>query len=219
MFKPQISRVEYLHSRHFIHRDIKPDNFVMGIGENEDQVNIIDFGLAKRYMDPMTNLHVPHGENFALTGAAAFASINNHLGIQQSRRDDLESLAYVLIYFLSGSLPWYGAGVAAKRHITTETIKRKKLLSTSKTVCHGCPREFRTFLEYARTLKFDAKPNYAYIRDLFRGLLERRGHHDGHVFDWHLIGVGPSRGPTDISINTITNEPMVQQSPCEKAMR
>jgi casein kinase I family protein HRR25 len=92
----QISRIEYIHSRNFIHRDIKPDDFLMGIGKRGNQVNVIDFGLAKKYRDPKTHLHIPYRENKNLNGTARYTSINTHLGVEQARRDDLESLACVL---------------------------------------------------------------------------------------------------------------------------
>lgn len=77
----KISRIEYIHSKNFIHRDIKPDNFLMGIGKRGNQVNVIDFGLAKKYRDPKTHLHIPYRENKNLTGTARYASINTHLGV------------------------------------------------------------------------------------------------------------------------------------------
>ena len=121
-----IGRVEHVHSRSFIHRDMKPENFVMGIGKYCNKLYIIDFGLAKRYRDTRTKVHIPYREDKNLTGTARYASVNAHLGIEQSRRDDLESLGYVIMYFMRGSLPWQGLKAATKKQ-KYERISQKKL--------------------------------------------------------------------------------------------
>lgn len=117
-----ISRIEHIHSKGFIHRDIKPDNFVIGLGRKAKVVHIIDFGLSKRYRNPKTHAHIPYRENKHLTGTPRYASLNNHLGIEQSRRDDLESLGFVLMYFLRGSLPWQGLAATISFFIYLNSI-------------------------------------------------------------------------------------------------
>jgi serine/threonine protein kinase len=101
-----IQRIEFLHNNHFIHRDMKPDNFLVGINKKANLVYMIDYGLAKRFRDPKTGEHIPYRDNKSLTGTARYASVNTHLGIEQARRDDLESIGFILIYFLKGTLPW-----------------------------------------------------------------------------------------------------------------
>ncbi|KAF7416197.1 hypothetical protein PC9H_002461 [Pleurotus ostreatus] len=102
-----ISRIAFIHSRDLVHRDIKPANFVMGTAKSAHLVNVIDFGLAKKFRDPRTGAHIPyHQDSIHGVGTSLFASINTHMGIDCSRRDDLESLSYMLIYFLRGTLPW-----------------------------------------------------------------------------------------------------------------
>lgn len=180
-----ISRAEYIHSRNFIHRDIKPDNFLMGIGKRGNQVNVIDFGLAKKYRDPKTHLHIPYRENKNLTGTARYTSINTHLGVEQSRRDDLESLGYVLMYFLRGSLPWQGLKAATKKQ-KYDRIMEKKMTTPTDILCRGFPNEFAIYLNYCRSLRFDDKPDYSYLRKLFRDLFVREGFQYDYVFDWSV---------------------------------
>uniref|UniRef100_A0A915PKU2 non-specific serine/threonine protein kinase n=1 Tax=Setaria digitata TaxID=48799 RepID=A0A915PKU2_9BILA len=133
-----LSRIEYIHSRDFIHRDIKPDNFLMGLGKKGNLVYIIDFGLAKKYRCSRTHAHIPYRENKNLTGTARYASVNTHLGIEQSRRDDIESLGYVLMYFNRGTLPWQGLKAATKRQ-KYDKISEKKMSTPVEELCAGYP--------------------------------------------------------------------------------
>ncbi|KAF9190225.1 serine/threonine protein kinase [Haplosporangium sp. Z 11] len=180
-----ISRIEYIHSKNFIHRDIKPDNFLMGIGKRGNQVYVIDFGLAKKYRDPKSHLHIPYRENKNLTGTARYASINTHLGVEQSRRDDLESLSYVMMYFCRGSLPWQGLKAATKKQ-KYDRIMEKKMTTSTDILCRGFPQEFAIYLNYVRSLRFDDKPDYSYLRKLFRDLFVREGFQYDYVFDWTI---------------------------------
>ncbi|CAH3037376.1 unnamed protein product [Porites lobata] len=189
-----ISRIEYVHSKNFIHRDIKPDNFLMGLGKKGSLVYIIDFGLAKKYRDPRTHQHIPYRENKNLTGTARYASINTHLGIEQSRRDDLESLGYVLMYFNLGSLPWQGLKAATKKQ-KYERISEKKMSTPIEVLCKGFPSEFSTYLNNCRSLRFDDKPDYSYLRQLFRNLFHCQGYVYDYIFDWNLLKFGREPDP------------------------
>nr|GEV28632.1 casein kinase 1-like protein 1 [Tanacetum cinerariifolium] len=137
-----INRVEFIHCKSFLNRDIKPNNFLMGFGRRPNQVYAIDFGLAKKYRDSSTHQHVPYRENKNLTGTTRYASMNIHLRIEQSKRDDLESLDFVLMYFLRG---------------------------------RGYPTKFASYFHYCRSLRFDDKPDYAYLKRIFRDLFIREG--------------------------------------------
>ncbi|CAK9323555.1 unnamed protein product [Citrullus colocynthis] len=192
-----INRVEYMHSRGFLHRDIKPDNFLMGLGRKANQVYIIDYGLAKKYRDLQTHKHIPYRENKNLTGTARYASVNTHLGIEQSRRDDLESLGYVLMYFLRGSLPWQGLKAGTKKQ-KYDKISEKKMSTPIEVLCKSHPPEFVSYFHYCRSLRFEDKPDYSYLKRLFRDLFIREGYQFDYVFDWTILKYpqigGSSRG-------------------------
>ena len=184
-----ITRVEYIHNKHFIHRDIKPDNFLMGIGKDCNKLFAVDFGLAKRYRDSRSKAHICYRDDKNLTGTARYASINAHLGIEQSRRDDLESLGYVFKYFLRGSLPWQGLKAATKKQ-KYDKISEKKMCTPVETLCKGYPGEFAMYLNYCKGLRFEDDPDYMYLRQLFRILNRTVNQHDkayDFVFDWTLL--------------------------------
>ncbi|KAJ0252560.1 Casein kinase 1-like protein 8 [Hirschfeldia incana] len=181
-----LNRVEYMHVRGFLHRDIKPDNFLMGLGRKANQVYIIDYGLAKKYRDLQTHRHIPYRENKNLTGTARYASVNTHLGIEQSRRDDLESLGYVLMYFLRGSLPWQGLRAGTKKQ-KYDKISEKKRLTPVEVLCKSFPPEFTSYFLYVRSLRFEDKPDYPYLKRLFRDLFIREGYQFDYVFDWTIL--------------------------------
>jgi len=169
-----ISRVEYVHAKNFIHRDIKPDNFLMGVGKTANKVHIVDFGLARKYRDPKTQQHIQFREHRGLVGTARYASLNAHLGFEQSRRDDLEAIGYVLMYFNCGRLPWQGFHQAASKHSKHAFILEKKTSISPEVLCKGYPAEFATYLNYCRHLGFEERPNYEYLRRLLSHVLSRR---------------------------------------------
>ncbi|XP_066916573.1 casein kinase I [Clytia hemisphaerica] len=181
-----IGRIEYVQNKNFIHRDIKPDNFLMGIGRHCNKVYLIDFGLAKKYRENHTKQHIPYREDKNLTGTARYASINAHLGIEQARRDDMESLGYVLMYFNRSSLPWQGLRAATKKQ-KYEKISEKKMSTPIEALCKGFPAEFAMYLNYCRGLRFEEMPDYMYLRQLFRILFRTLNHQYDYVFDWSML--------------------------------
>ncbi|XP_003270335.2 casein kinase I [Nomascus leucogenys] len=181
-----ISRIEYVHTKNFLHRDIKPDNFLMGTGRHCNKLFLIDFGLAKKYRDNRTRQHIPYREDKHLIGTVRYASINAHLGIEQSRRDDMESLGYVFMYFNRTSLPWQGLRAMTKKQ-KYEKISEKKMSTPVEVLCKGFPAEFAMYLNYCRGLRFEEVPDYMYLRQLFRILFRTLNHQYDYMFDWTML--------------------------------
>ncbi|KAI8973856.1 kinase-like domain-containing protein [Pilobolus umbonatus] len=163
-----LSIIEAVHTSGFIYRDIKPDNFVLGRPgtSREHKVFLVDFGMAKLFRDKYSKKHIPYRENRCLSGTARYMSINTHRGIEQSRRDDLESLGHVFIYFLKGSLPWQR--LKANNH--KEKINMIAALKSSidiKVLCEGLPGGIYHYMKYVREMKFTDAPNYEMLRSFF----------------------------------------------------
>ncbi|ORX97585.1 kinase-like protein [Basidiobolus meristosporus CBS 931.73] len=189
--KQMLARVEAVHQHNLIYRDIKPDNFLIGRphSKHASQVFMVDFGMAKYYRDPKTMQHIPYRERKSLSGTARYMSINTHLGREQSRRDDLEALGHVFMYFLRGSLPWQGLKAATNKQ-KYQRIGEKKQTTPIAELGHGFPEEFGEYLKYARQLGFDETPDYKYLQGLFDKVLEKIGERDDGVFDWVVSSKG-----------------------------
>ncbi|KAK5019629.1 Palmitoylated plasma membrane-bound casein kinase [Cryomyces antarcticus] len=191
--KQMLSRVQTIHEKNLIYRDIKPDNFLIGRPGSKlaNVIHVVDFGMAKQYRDPKTKQHIPYRERKSLSGTARYMSINTHLGREQSRRDDLEALGHVFMYFLRGGLPWQGLKAATNKQ-KYEKIGEKKQTTAIKDLCDGFPEEFNKYLSYVRNLGFEDTPDYDYLRDLFTQALKNSptGEIEDGEYDWMKLNNG-----------------------------
>lgn len=181
-----IYRLEYIHSKKFIHRDIKPENFLMGREKRGHWLYIVDFGLAKKFIDEKTGKHIKFKKHKSLTGTARYTSINSHMGFEQSRRDDLESLGYMIMYFNRGSLPWQGLRAATKEQ-KYDKISDKKMITSVDSLCKGFPQEFCIYLNYVKNLRFEEKPDYNFLRKIFHDLYVRQNFVMDNLYDWNSL--------------------------------
>ncbi|RMZ76594.1 hypothetical protein DV737_g4737, partial [Chaetothyriales sp. CBS 132003] len=180
-----------IHEKNLIYRDIKPDNFLIGRPNSKaaNVIHVVDFGMAKQYRDPKTKQHIPYRERKSLSGTARYMSINTHLGREQSRRDDLEALGHVFMYFLRGGLPWQGLKAATNKQ-KYEKIGEKKQTTAIKDLCEGFPEEFNKYLSYVRNLGFEDTPDYDFLRDLFTQALKNTGEVEDGEYDWMKLNGG-----------------------------
>jgi serine/threonine protein kinase len=204
-----IACVEYIHNKNFIHRDIKPDNFVMGVGQRSNQVFIIDYGLSKKYCDQNTQTHIPYVEGKSLTGTARYASVGALRGTEQSRRDDLEALGYVWMYLLRGSLPWMGL-TGANQQQKYDRICESKTRTSFEDLCLGFPNEFVQYFQAVRKLRFQDRPNYSELRNLLRAAFTRKGFVYDYEYDW-LGETAPKSVERSMTVAAVT--PVIQVPP------
>lgn len=186
-----LRRLEHIHSRSLIHRDIKPENMLVGLNDRST-IYMVDFGLAKPYRDFKTHVHRPYRTGKAFTGTYRYASLNAHDGNEQSRRDDLESLGYVLVYLSSGYLPWMGIRASNKKGKDKMVVQRKRNTKLSE-LCQGMPKEVKQYFRYVRDLKYMDKPNYAKLRRFFQDGLQTIGKSEDNKFDWIRIAREPRK--------------------------
>ena len=202
-----IDRVEYIHNKSIIHRDLKPDNFMMGLGKYcsygcspslypgwqyehdrycSRQVFLADFGLAKIYRHLQTGVHIEYCQGKSFTGTARYSSRNALEGCEQSRRDDMESLGYVFMYLLRGSLPWQGIKAATSAQKLMK-VKEKKLGTSDECLCQGYDGEFVDYMRYCRLLQFEETPNYNYLRQLLYRVFYKYNYQFDFMYDWNII--------------------------------
>ena len=204
-----LERLEYIHSKNYIHRDIKPHNFLVS-PKNEGLIYIIDFGLAKKYRSDRGN-HVKFAITKHITGTPRFCSINAMRGVEQSRRDDLESLSYLILYFLKGSLPWQGLKIESRSKRFETIIKMKKQIKLEN-FCQNLPPEILMFCKYSRKLGFTEKPKYEYLKNLFYSILKNYGTENDKKFSW----IGER---ANISTENICNYHLHKNSPHKRLIQ
>ena len=179
-----MDRIEFIHSKYIIHRDIKPENFTTGF-EDISTIYLIDFGISRKYRSSRTLKHVKFDLTGRMFGTVRYASYNASRGIEQSRRDDLESIANMLIYMYTGKLPWKGISLKDKKSKKKyfDMLALKKYLSAER-ICAGMPKEFIEFYKYCRKLNFEQDPDYEYLRNLFRKILLGCLEINDYKFSW-----------------------------------
>lgn len=213
--------IEFVHSHGIIHRDIKPANFVLGAEGHSDKLYLIDYGLAKHYRDPKTGKHIEFVKKSGMTGTARYTTVNLHKGCEPSRRDDLGSIGYLLVYFLKGKLPWQGVNARDKKK-RKKRIGRMKAKTLHHELCEGLPKELRAYFEYCGELKFDEEPDYNFLRSLIRRAAASQKIDFDWMFDWtNSSGHRKRKAPDDDDAYYTVYESYsyTTQTPSEKPRR
>ena len=208
-----IERLEYIHSKNFIHRDIKPHNFLMGL-DDPNMLYIIDFGLSKKYRSKKGK-HIKFSITNNITGTPRYCSINALRGAEQSRRDDLESLFYVILYFFRGSVPWQNLKIKSRSERFNKINEIKKKIDY-KYLCKNLPEEVYNFGVYVKNLKFEQEPNYKYMKKLFYLILSKIKEIDDDKFSWINQNIITSKNNSHSRLNIFKDKPSIHQRLYEK---
>ena len=178
-----LDRIEWVHSNNIVYRDIKPENFLLG-NKDKDIVYLIDFGLCRKYKSSKTGKHIPAKNLGKFTGTSRYASVYAMAGNEQSRRDDIESIGYMLIYFMKKKLPWQGIKGNSYKECYHKLYLMKKHLKIED-LCKGLPTEIIEYMNAARALKFEEEPDYRYLKGLFKMVLSKNDtSFDKYIFSW-----------------------------------
>jgi serine/threonine protein kinase len=177
-----IDRIQFIHSKNIVHQDIKPENFLVG-NPNSSIIYIIDFGLSKKYRSSRTGKHISFSKTKKFNGTLKFSSINCMKGIEMTRRDDLESTGYMLIYLIRGNLPWSQFENNNLGESFEKTYQMKSTI-TNQELCKYLPKEFCYYMDYVKSLKFEENPNYLYLRSLFFSILDKMNDKYDLKFSW-----------------------------------
>lgn len=188
-----LSRIQALHKSGYLHRNIKPDNFWMGVNENKHICYLIDFSLAKKYVKD--NKLIPFKKGKWMTSALRYASVNSMLGFEQSRRDDLESIGYLLIYLAKGELPWQKLNAKSKDDLYRQVLKLKLDALNDKSeynLTEGLPKAFKQYMQIIKSLEYESEPDYNQLKKLFKDCYIDKGYELDHIYDWDIEHDKPS---------------------------
>ena len=152
-----LQRIKTLHEKFYLHRDLKPQQFLI---DNDFNISLIDFGLCKKFLNNKIKIHIPYTDNRPFVGTVNYASLNSHLGIQQSRRDDLESFCYILSYLIKGKLPW----ISPTKKFDEKAIKKMKISLVASNLFDN--QNLGQIFIYIKSLQFEKSPDYNYLFEL-----------------------------------------------------